>query len=144
MKLYGVLGHPVGHSRSPAMHNRAFQTLGLAATYLPFEVLPECLPDAIRGVRALGISGLNVTLPHKTAIMPLWTRSMQSRVVRRGHTVLRDGDRLLGTNTDATGLCRALLEARNRVAGARVTVLGAGGAATGKRRRAGATPVSRR
>jgi shikimate dehydrogenase len=112
------------------MHNRAFQTLGIAATYLAFEVSPERLPDAIRGVRALGIRGLNVTLPHKTAIMPLLDEvDAVARGIGAVNTVLRDGERLLGTNTDAEGLCRALLEAGVTLPGARVTVLGAGGAA---------------
>jgi shikimate dehydrogenase len=130
MKLYGVLGHPVSHSRSPAMHNRAFSVLELAAVYVAFDVSPERLPDAMRGVRALGISGLNVTLPHKSAIMPLLDEvDAVAREIGAVNTVLRDGDRLLGTNTDAEGLCRALREAGIELPGLRVTVLGAGGAA---------------
>jgi shikimate dehydrogenase len=128
--IYGIFGFPVAHSRSPAMHNRAFETLGLDARYLPFAVAPEHLADAVRGVRALGIRGLNITLPHKTAIMP-WLDEIDpvARAIGAVNTVVRDGDHLRGTNTDAEGLTRALLEAGATLTGSRATVLGAGGAA---------------
>jgi shikimate dehydrogenase len=130
MDVYGIFGFPIAHSRSPAMQNRAFETLGIDARYLPFLVAPEHLADAVRGVRALGIRGLNITLPHKTAIMP-WLDSIDpvAREVGAVNTVIRDGDQLRGTNTDAEGLTRALLEAGAKLAGTRATVLGAGGAA---------------
>jgi shikimate dehydrogenase len=130
MKLYGILGHPVGHSRSPAMHNRAFALRGLSATYVPFDVAPHALADAVRGLRALGVAGWNVTLPHKTAIMSLLDEvDVVARGVGAVNTVVREGERLIGTNTDAEGLSRALREAGVTLQGARVTVLGAGGAA---------------
>jgi shikimate dehydrogenase len=130
MDVYGIFGFPVAHSRSPAMHNRAFEALGIDARYLAFAVAPESLADAVRGVRALGIRGLNVTLPHKTAIIP-WLDEIDpvAREVGAVNTVIRDGDRLRGTNTDAEGLTRALLEAGATLDGSRATVLGAGGAA---------------
>jgi shikimate dehydrogenase len=112
------------------MHNRAFEALGLDAHYVSFAVPPERLADAVRGMRALGIRGVNVTLPHKSAIMPwLDTIDPVAREVGAVNTVIREGDQLRGTNTDAEGLTRALLEAGATLAGARVTVLGAGGAA---------------
>ena len=130
MDVYGILGFPIHHSRSPAMHNSAFEHLGIDARYVPFEVLPDRLGDAVRGLQALGVKGFNVTLPHKTAIMPLLDEvDAVARGIGAVNTVLRDGERLLGTNTDAEGLCRALLEAGVTLPGARVTVLGAGGAA---------------
>jgi shikimate dehydrogenase len=130
MDVYGIFGFPVAHSRSPAMHNRAFEALGLDARYVPFAVAPEHLADAVRGARALGIRGWNITLPHKTAIMP-WLDEIDSiaRAIGAVNTVVRDGDQLRGTNTDAEGLTRALLEAGATLTGARATVLGAGGAA---------------
>jgi shikimate dehydrogenase len=128
--VYCILGFPIGHSRSPAMHNRAFEKLGIAARYVPFAVAPEHLADALRGVRALGVRGFNVTVPHKIAIMP-WLDEIDAvaRDVGAVNTVVREGDHLRGTNTDAEGLTRALREAGASLAGARATVLGAGGAA---------------
>jgi shikimate dehydrogenase len=128
--VYCILGFPIGHSRSPAMHNRAFEKLGIAAHYVPFAVAPESLPDAVRGVRALGIRGFNVTVPHKIAIMP-WLDEIDAvaRDVGAVNTVVREGGHLRGTNTDAEGLTRALREVGASLAGARATVLGAGGAA---------------
>lgn len=130
MDVYAILGHPISHSRSPAMHNRAFETLGLDARYLPFQVLPEHLPDAVRGLRALGIRGANITLPHKTAIIPLLDEvDAIARHIGAVNTVLRHGERLIGTNTDAEGLTRSLLEAGVQLRDSRATILGAGGAA---------------
>lgn len=130
MDVYAILGFPVAHSRSPAMHNRAFQTLGIDACYVPFQVAPADLADAVRGLRALGVRGANVTLPHKTAIMPLLDAlDPVAEHVGAVNTVLRDGERLIGTNTDAEGLTRSLREAGVQLAGARAVVLGAGGAA---------------
>jgi shikimate dehydrogenase len=130
MDVYGIFGFPVAHSRSPAMHNRAFEALGLDARYVPFAVAPEHLGDAVRGARALGIRGWNVTLPHKTAILP-WLDEVDpvASAIGAVNTVIRDRDHLRGTNTDAEGLTRALLEAGATLAGTRATVLGAGGAA---------------
>lgn len=130
MDIYCIFGFPIGHSRSPAMHNAAFRELGLDAHYVPFAVAKEHLADAVRGARALGIRGFNVTLPHKTAIMP-WLDEIDAvaRDVGAVNTVVREGDHLRGTNTDAEGLTRALREAGASIAGARATVLGAGGAA---------------
>jgi shikimate dehydrogenase len=128
--VYGIFGFPVAHSRSPAMHNRAFEALGIDARYVPFAVAPEHLADAVRGVRALGIRGLNITLPHKTAIVP-WLDEIDAvaRAVGAVNTVIRDGDHLKGTNTDAEGLTRALIEGGAKLSGVHATVLGAGGAA---------------
>jgi shikimate dehydrogenase len=128
--VYGILGHPVGHSRSPSMHNRAFAVLSIDAVYVPFSVAPARLETAVRGIRALELRGVNITLPHKTAIMPLLDSiEPDARAIGAINTVFRDGPKLCGTNTDASGLTRALIEASVQLQGARVTVLGAGGAA---------------
>ena len=130
MDVYAILGFPVAHSLSPAMHNSALEALGIDARYVAFEVAPERLPDAVRGLRALGVRGANITVPHKIAILPLLDAvDAIAQHVGAVNTLLRDGDRLIGTNTDAEGLARALREAGVQLAGARVTVLGAGGAA---------------
>ena len=130
MDVYAILGHPIAHSLSPAMHNRAFETLKIDARYVPFQVPPPHLPDAVRGLRALGIRGANITLPHKTAIIPLLDAIDETaQKIGAVNTLWREGDRLLGTNTDAEGLTRSLLEAGVQLGEARATVLGAGGAA---------------
>ena len=67
----GILGHPVGHSLSPRMHNAAFRAQGVDMVYLAFDVLPERLPEAVEGLRALGLRGVNVTMPHKEAVVRL-------------------------------------------------------------------------
>src|SRR4051812_21108430 len=129
-RLYGVFGWPVAHSRSPAMHNAAFTALGLDAVYVPFAVQPERLARAVEAVFALDVAGINVTLPHKAAIMPLLAAvEPVAQAIGAVNTVVREGARLIGTNTDAAGLARALQEAGVELAAARVVVLGAGGAA---------------
>ncbi|MFW6051903.1 MAG: shikimate dehydrogenase family protein, partial [Myxococcota bacterium] len=128
--VYGILGWPVEHSASPAMQNAAFEAAGLDAVYVPFPVRPERLGAAVDGARALGVQGLNVTLPHKEAAAPLLDEvDRDARVLGAVNTIVRDGDRLLGTNTDGPGLVRSLDEAGVQVRGRRVAVLGAGGAA---------------
>lgn len=128
--IYGIFGWPVAHSRSPHMHNAAFAELGIDALYVPLPVPPERLPAAVQAARLLDVRGLNVTLPHKEAIMDeLDAVEAQARAIGAVNTVLRDGEKLVGTNTDAEGLARSLREADVNLQGARVVVLGAGGAA---------------
>ena len=128
--VYGIFGWPVRHSRSPTMHNAAFKALNLDAVYVPFPVQPERLAQAVEGARALGTAGLNITLPHKSAIMALLDEvESDARAIGAVNTVLREGDQLIGTNTDAGGLTRSLREAGLSLEGCRVVVLGAGGAA---------------
>jgi shikimate dehydrogenase len=129
-QVYGVFGWPVAHSRSPAMHNAAFAALGLDAVYVPLAIPPERLRHAVEATSALGLHGFNVTLPHKTTIMPLLASIEPSaRAIGAVNTVVRDGARLVGTNTDAEGLARSLREANVVLQGADVVLLGAGGAA---------------
>jgi shikimate dehydrogenase len=128
--VYGVFGWPVAHSRSPAMHNAAFAALGIDAVYVPYAIPPERLPRAVEAARALGLAGFNVTLPHKAAIMPLLSAiEPAARAIGAVNTVVRDGELLLGSNTDAEGLARSLSEAEVALRGAEVVLLGAGGAA---------------
>lgn len=129
-KVLGILGWPVAHSRSPAMHNAAIASLGLDAVYVPFAVHPDSLADALKGVRALGVAGLNVTLPHKQAVMELLDEvDVDARAIGAVNTIVRDGERLVGFNTDAPGLVRSLEEGSVSLPGARVVIVGAGGAA---------------
>ena len=128
--IYGILGFPVGHSRSPAMHNSAFNALGIDAMYVPFAVPPERLPAAIASIKPLNLRGVNVTLPHKTNVIPLLDRvEPDALAIGAVNTLFFENDKLVGMNTDAPGLTRSLIEAGLRLQGARVTVIGAGGAA---------------
>jgi len=126
---YGILGWPVEHSRSPAMHSAAFRARGLEATYACFPVHPDDVADAVRGLKALGVRGANVTVPHKEAVIPfLDSVTPDARAIGAVNTIVREVDRLVGHNTDAPGLARSLEDAGVDMDGARVVVLGAGGA----------------
>lgn len=131
--LLGIFGWPVRHSRSPAMHHAAAQALGLNVAYLPFPVDPARLGDAVRGVRALGLRGVNVTLPHKEQVIPFLDEvHPDARAIGAVNTIVHEPDGTLhGENTDAPGLVRSLEEANVPLDGARVLLLGAGGAARG-------------
>src|ERR1700712_3611697 len=127
---YGILGWPVEHSRSPAMHTAAFRARGLEATYACFPVHPDDVADAVRGLKALGLRGANVTVPHKESVIAYLDHvTPEARAIGAVNTIVRDVDRLIGHNTDAPGLARSLDDAGVEIAGARVLVLGAGGAA---------------
>jgi shikimate dehydrogenase len=130
-RIYGVLGWPVAHSRSPAMQNAAFAASGIDATYVRFPVAPDALGDAIRGLRALGVAGVNVTVPHKEAVLAhLDALDESARAVGAVNTlIVSERGTIRGANTDAGGLVRALVEAGAVLAGAQALVLGAGGAA---------------
>ena len=128
--LCGIVLHPAGHTRSPAIHNAAFRALGLDAVYLAFDVAPEALGAAIAGARALGIRQLAVSLPHKQAVMEhLDDVDETARTIGAVNTVTRSGDgRLQGANTDWLGIVRSL-EDQQPLSGAHAVVLGAGGTA---------------
>jgi shikimate dehydrogenase len=130
-RVAGIIGWPVAGSLSPAIHNAAFAACGLDWVYVAFPVPPEAVGAAIGGMRALGIAGLNVTMPHKRAVVPhLDEVAPAAARVGAVNTVVRQGNRLVGTNTDGAGLVRFLeRDAGWRPAGRRILVLGAGGAA---------------
>jgi shikimate dehydrogenase len=111
------------------MHNAAYAALGIDALYLPFDVPPDRLRDAIAGIRGLGLRQVSVSIPHKTSILELVDR-VDPTAARIGaaNTVVREGDRLVASNTDWIGAVRAL-EQECALAGARAVVLGAGGTA---------------
>lgn len=128
MKVAAVLGWPVTHSRSPALHNAAYRALGIDAVYVPLAVAPGTLGAALGGVRALGFLGVNVTVPHKEEARRLCDEvdALATEVGAVNTVVVRDG-RLLGANTDVAGFARALAEAGG--ASGPVVILGAGGSA---------------
>lgn len=128
-RVCGVIGNPIEHTVSPVMHNAAFRKLGLDYVYLPFRVKKEELGKAIGAMRALNIRGLNVTIPHKVAVIQ-FLDELDSLANKIGavNTIVNDGRTLKGYNTDATGFLRTLLERGVRPEGKKVVVLGAGGA----------------
>jgi shikimate dehydrogenase len=129
-RLAGVIGAPVRHSLSPALHNAAFEALGLDWVYLAFEVAPGRAGDALHGMRALGIEGLSVTMPHKTDVAMCVDRcTTAASRLQAVNTVRRLADGSLeGHNTDGDGFLAALRDAGADPAGRRVALLGAGGA----------------
>lgn len=140
-RVTGIIGWPVEHSLSPALHNAAYAALGLDYVYVPFAVPPDALAAAMAGVRALGVAGLNVTIPHKVAVAAhLDALSHEAKLAGAVNTIVRlpDGS-LLGHNTDGAGFLAALAaEAAFAPAGKRVVILGAGGAARAVVQRLGA------
>jgi shikimate dehydrogenase len=134
--LVGVMGWPIAHSLSPAMHNAAFEALGMNWAYVPVPVRPGDVGPAVAGLRALGFRGCNVTVPHKEAVIPHLDH-LPPRVARFGavNTLILNRDRetctLTGENTDVQGFVRALREEGFDPAGRQVLIVGAGGAARG-------------
>lgn len=128
-KLCGVIGNPVDHSLSPAIHNAAFRKAGLNFVYLAFPV--EALGDAVKGIRALGNTrGFSVTIPHKVAALPFLDEVDQTaQHIGAINTIVVQSGRLIGYNTDASGSLRALREGGAALLGQRVLILGSGGAA---------------
>ena len=131
--LAGVMGWPVAHTRSPAIHNHWIATLGLKGAYVQLPVHPDRLADAVRGLPALGFAGCNVTVPHKVAAMALvdeLTPSAQ-RIAAINTIVVRPDGSLLGANNDGAGYIQSLRDAEPGWRGdsGPALVLGAGGAA---------------
>ena len=128
MKVYAVLGDPIGHSMSPAMHNAAFGALGMPCIYHAFRVRPLDLKDAIYGAKALGFGGLNLTIPLKEeALKYVEPDPIAARIGAINTIDFADG--ITGHNTDGIGAMRALEDAGVPVAGRNVLIIGAGGAA---------------
>ncbi|SHE66042.1 shikimate dehydrogenase [Thermoanaerobacter uzonensis DSM 18761] len=128
-KLYGLIGHPVEHSLSPLIHNYAFNSLDLNCVYTVFDVLPEKLEEAVKGVKALGIRGVNVTVPHKEKIIEyLDVVSEEALKIGAVNTVVNEEGILKGYNTDVYGFIDSLIEAGEKIERRKAVVLGAGGA----------------
>ncbi|MBA3965348.1 MAG: shikimate dehydrogenase [Nitrospirales bacterium] len=128
-QLCGLLGNPVDHSLSPAIHNAAFRQLGLNFVYLAFPV--QDLEGAVLGLRALGhIRGLSVTIPHKVPVLPLLDSiETTAKYIGSVNTIVKDRGLLVGSNTDASGALQALQQGGVERSGQRVVILGSGGAA---------------
>ncbi|MGQ9626856.1 MAG: shikimate dehydrogenase [Anaerolineae bacterium] len=129
-ELVGLIGWPVAHSLSPAMHNAAFAVLGMNWVYVPLPVPPGQVEAAVRGLLALGFRGANVTVPHKQAVMPFMDELGESaQVLGAVNTILVREGRLVGENTDWRGFLDALRAGGFNPGRKRALVLGAGGGA---------------
>ena len=131
-RIVGVIGDPIEHSRSPQMHNAALAKADLDYVYVPFHVRPDDLADAIAGFKALNVVGINVTLPHKQAVIPYLTSiSREAELIGAVNTLTFVDGNIHGDNTDAPGVLKALEENGNMSlpVGEHIVVLGAGGAA---------------
>jgi shikimate dehydrogenase len=129
-RVYGILGDPVAHSRSPAMQNAAFAAAGLDAVYVPFPVAADDLKATLAGLHAAGVAGLNVTVPHKEAAARLAIRLRpRARACGAANTLIRTAKGWIGDNTDGAGLLAALAERRFDPRGKNVLLIGAGGSA---------------
>ena len=128
--ICGIIGDPIEHTMSPAMHNAAFKTLGLDYVYVPFTVKSLELKKAIEGIRGMNLRGVNVTIPHKVAVMQFLDR-IDPLVEKIGavNTIVNDGGILSGYNTDATGFLQTLHDKEIEPRDKKVLLLGAGGAA---------------
>ena len=132
-KIVGIFGYPIGHTISPVMHNAAIKALGLDMVYLPFEVKPSELREAIKCIKSIGIIGVNITIPHKEAVIKFIDDvSEEARHIGAVNTIVNKDSRLIGHNTDGYGYITSLKEECNfNPKGKNIAILGAGGAARG-------------
>ncbi len=130
-EITGLFGYPVEHSLSPEMHNAAFNKLGLDYTYLPFEVKPERLKEAVMGIKGLNLRGVNLTIPHKEEVIPYLDQvSKEARLIGAVNTIKNKDGKLIGYNTDGQGFITSLKEEANFIARDKnILIIGAGGAA---------------
>lgn len=129
--LIGLMATPIRHSMSPTMHNHAFHQLGLNYAYLAFEVGNDTLPQAVEAIRALGMRGSNVSMPNKQAIIPYLDRlDPAAELVGAVNTVVNDDGVLTGYTTDGIGFMQSLDADGINIRGQKMTLVGAGGAAT--------------
>ncbi len=130
--ILGILGDPIGHSLSPVMHNAAFKSLGWNCLYIPCLVKPADLPEAVRGIRGLNFKGVNVTIPHKQAVLSelddVFGDSRRSGSI---NTIINRNGKLYGTSTDGIGLVNSIRsDGGFELHGKKILLLGAGGTAT--------------
>ena len=129
-KVCALIGDPIEHTMSPAMHNAAFNELGLDYVYVAFGVKPDELTGAVNGMKSLGMPGWNVTIPHKVNVIPLLDKlDPLAEKIGAVNTVVNDRGILTGHNTDATGFLQAMLEKGVEPKDKKIAIMGAGGAA---------------
>lgn len=130
-ELIGLIAYPIRHSASPAMHNEAFAKLGLDYAYLAFEVDNDTLEDTIKGFRAMKVRGSNVSMPNKTAVIQYLDKlSPAAELSGAVNTIINDDGVLTGHITDGEGFMMAIKDNDIDVIGKKMTIVGAGGAAT--------------
>lgn len=128
-KVTGLFGWPVEHSLSPAMHNAAFAHLKLDYCYVTFPVRPDLLENAVKGIRALDLAGVNVTVPHKENVIPFLDEVSEEAIfIGAVNTIRNDAGKLTGYNTDGRGFMQSLSEAGISAAGRKIIIIGSGGA----------------
>jgi shikimate dehydrogenase len=128
-KITGLYGYPVEHTLSPAMHNAAFEHLGLDYCYLPFSVRPDSLKRAVEAIQALNLAGVNVTIPHKESVIAyLDNVNEEALFIGAVNTIVNQEGKLTGYNTDGRGFMRSLSESSILTDNKKVLVAGAGGA----------------
>lgn len=127
--ITGLFGFPVQHSLSPLMHNAAFEYLELDYCYVAFPVKPDLLGDAIKGIKAMDIRGVNVTVPHKENVIPFLDKvDGEASFIGAVNTILNSGGKLTGYNTDGRGFMESLAESGISASGKTILIVGAGGA----------------
>lgn len=130
--IFGIFGYPVYHSLSPVMHNAAFDVMGLHCRYLPFEVRSENLKKAVEAIYPLGMKGINITIPHKEAVVPLLDEvDEEAQCIGAVNTIEVREEKLVGHNTDGRGFLTSLLERGVDPSAMRVILIGVGGGAKG-------------
>jgi len=129
--LICLLGSPVSHSISPAMHNTAFDALGLDFSYMAFDVSKEDLPTAVEGLKKINCCNFNLTMPLKTAIIPLLDEIDEAAELAQSvNTCVCQDGKLVGYTTDGIGFLQSMKDCGIKYSGTTITILGAGGAAT--------------
>lgn len=127
-RIIGVIGHPIEHSMSPPMHNNAYEELNMDYVYVAFNVLPENIDTLIQSCKTMGITGLNVTIPHKTTIIPYLDEIDQTaQKIGAVNTIQFKNGIAKGFNTDGIGAIKSL-QAHTSLEGKNVLIIGAGGA----------------
>jgi len=131
VRILGLIGREVDYSYSPLIHNTAFGILGTPYYYTVFNIEDQSLiPDALRGAKALGIRGFNVTIPYKKAVVPFLDElSQEAKSIKAVNTIVNEHGKLIGHNTDIAGFASPLLPYKERITGKHVCIFGGGGAA---------------
>ncbi|EOY7274174.1 shikimate dehydrogenase [Clostridioides difficile] len=129
--LFALIGTPVGHSKSPVMYNYSFEKLDLDYRYLAFDITVDKVKEALSAIKTFNIKGANVTMPCKSAVTEYMDElSPAARIIGACNTIVNDNGKLVGHITDGVGYVRNLKENEVEVKGKKVTIMGAGGAAT--------------